>query len=252
MYPKHFFEQFWESEQRNELFVCMPFHSSLNYRFNQVIKVAAKKAGFDNAIRVDEDTSGNVIITKILDGIANSKMVLVDLSDDPSCKERHVNGNVLYEAGIVHAIREPDALIIVRDQGPEGVDFDIRGFTINTPPNNVIEEKWLIELLKNSLENYQWFIGKRIKSTAELIDDISLLLMAKYGGDKNTSTHFNSANMDAKYKISIMRLLELGILRFQTARNNNPLEHAYHWTDFGYEVMKYLHIERQNPGIRLS
>lgn len=33
MYPKHFFERFWESEQKNQLFVCMPFHNNCDERF---------------------------------------------------------------------------------------------------------------------------------------------------------------------------------------------------------------------------
>jgi len=30
MYPKFFFERFWVGDQRNELFVCMPFHDSFD------------------------------------------------------------------------------------------------------------------------------------------------------------------------------------------------------------------------------
>lgn len=244
MYPKHYFEEFWEAEQRNELFVCMPFDESLDARFNDTIKSAAIKAGFQDAVRVDEDKSGNIVLSKIWDGIANSRMVLADLSDDPRSKENHVNGNVLYEAGVAHAMREPEAVIIIRDQDPKSADFDVRGFTINCPPNNTLTEKWLTDLLSSSLENYKWSLSKRVKYAAESIDDIGLYLMLETGGDKQTSTHFNTAKMDAKMKLSVLRLLELGMLRFLTARAVRPSEHAYHWTAFGYAVMEYLSIPK--------
>ena len=156
MYPKHYFEQFWEAEQRNELFVCMPFDKSLDSRFNDIIKSSAIKAGFKNAVRVNEDKSGNIVLSKIWDGVANSRMVLADLSDDPRSKENHANGNVLYEVGVAHAMREPEAVVIIRDQNPQTADFDVRGFSINCPPDNTLTEDWLTDLLSSCLENYSW------------------------------------------------------------------------------------------------
>jgi len=43
-------------------------------------------------------------------------------------------------------------------------------------------------------------------------------------------------------KQSILRLIDLGILRFETGRERAPEEHAYHWTSLGKEVLKYLGI----------
>ena len=36
MWTKFFFERFWEGEQRNEIFVCMPFHHEFDGRFTDV------------------------------------------------------------------------------------------------------------------------------------------------------------------------------------------------------------------------
>lgn len=241
MYPKFFFERFWEKEQRNELFVCMPFHDAFDPRFDDIIVPAAKKAGFDDALRVKGDIEGNVIMGKILDGIANSRMILIDLTDDPksACRySSHVNGNVLYEAGIAHAIRDPSSIVMIRDQVPSTADFDVRGLTINQPKDEKLTEGWLLSLLKSSLENHKWVESKRVKAAAELIDEFGLSFMYKF-----KSTHFHLGAKATNERMSILRLSELGIIRLATGKPEKPLVCAYHWTPFGHEVMKYLCVK---------
>ncbi len=246
MYPKHFFEGFWESEQRNELFVCMPFHDSCDSRFNEIFKIAAKEVGL-NAIRVKEDIKPNEIKSKILNGIANSKLILIDLSNDPksSCEHKnHINGNVLYEAGISHALREPESIIMVREEKiDDNVDFDIKGMTINSPPSNKFTKDWLVDLLRKSLSSYEWYRSKRVEAVARSIDDICLKWMIVVGRRPDGYNHFNTLTVENLLeKQSILRLLDLGILIFNTGRERAPQEHAYHWSSFGKEVLKYLGI----------
>lgn len=248
MVAKLFFERFWASDQRNVLFVCMPFHDAFDSRFNNVVVPAAKEAGFLDAVRVKENIEANVIVEKILDGIANSKMVLMDFTDDPKSAcvhSRHVNGNVLYEAGIAHAMREPSSIVIIRDQNPVDADFDVRGLTINQPPYGQLTKEWLSSLLKRSLENHNWSECKRVKAAAESIDAEALSFMWKHGRLPKSKNHFHlPVDVKAEEKMSILRLLDLGILWFATERESCPLAHAYHWTPFGYEVMKYLAIKQ--------
>lgn len=243
MYAKFFFERFWEGEQRNELFVCMPFHDAFDSRFKDIIVPSSKEAGFNNAVRVKEDVEGSVVMTKILDGIANSKMVLIDFTDDPKSPcihSRHVNGNVLYESGIAHAMREPSAIVMIRDQDPSTADFDVRGLTINQPKDGILTKDWLSTFLRTSLENHNWAESRRVKAAAQSIDEIGLMLMYNIGSRPKDWNHFNTLNQPAEIKMSVLRLLDSRILWFATGGSQNPTEHAYHWTSFGYEVMKYL------------
>ena len=246
MYPKHFFERFWEAEQKNELFVCMSFHNNCDDRFEKIFKPAAKGIGLD-AVRVKEDIKPNEIKSKILDGIANSKLILIDLSNDPKSSFdgiSHVNGNVLYEAGISHAMREPEAIVMIREEKiDDNIDFDINGMTINSPPYNKFTKEWLTNLLKKTLDSYEWYKSKRVKAIAESIDDVCLRFMIQVGRRPNGYNHFNTLSMNNLLeKQSILRLLDLDILKFETGRERSPEEHAYHWTSFGHEVMKYLGI----------
>ena len=239
MWAKFFFERFWESEQRNELFVCMPFHQEFDARFAEIILPAAIDAGFVKATRVDQSTEGNVIIDKIWTGIANSKMVLVDLTDDPKAKG-HVNGNVLLELGVAQAMREPSAVVIIRDEDISTVDFDARGLAINQSRNGHLTREWLADLLQVSVNNHDWSESNRVKGAAESIDEIGLMFMWEVGRRPKDWRHFHTLGQSAEVKMAVLRLVDLGILRLGTGGANAPTELAYHWTPFGDQVMKHL------------
>ncbi|GEM_PF-3225744 len=241
MWSKFFFERFWESEQRNELFVCMPFHHEFDERFSSIVDPSARGAGFDKATRVDQSTEGNVVTDKIWNGIANSKMVLVDLTDDPK-SNGHVNGNVLLELGAAQAMREPSSVVIIRDQNPREADFDVRGLTINQPPGGNLTKEWLVDLLAGSVKNHDWAQSKRVKAAAESLDEIGLMLMWEIGRRPTDWRHFNTVGLPAEVKMAVLRLMDLGILRLGTGGPQFPTEHAYHWTPFGNQVMRYLGI----------
>ncbi len=241
MWAKFFFERFWESTQRNELFVCMPFHQEFDKRFSTIVEPSAREAGFEKAARVDQSTEGNVITDKIWDGIANCKMVLVDLTDDPQSKG-HVNGNVLLELGVAQAMREPSAVVIIRDEDPKTADFDVRGLTINRPGGGKLSKEWLKDLLCASVRNHNWSESKRVKAAAESIDEIGLVLMWEIGRRPKDWRHFNTVGQPAEVKLAVLRLMDLGILRLGTGGPSAPTEHAYHWTPFGDQVIKHLGI----------
>jgi len=246
MYPKTFFERFWASKQRNELFVCMPFHKSLDSRYNNVYKRAATNAKLDKATRVKEDVTSDEIKTKILDGIANSKLILVDLCDDPktSCEHKsRINGNVLYEAGIAHAMREREDIIMIRDKEVSKVDFDLRGMTIHIPSDGKITVEWLQPIIEEFLELQNWSKSNRVGAAAQSIDDIGLGLMILFAKRPKGWNHFNTKEFPTEVKVSIYRLLDLGILWFDTAKETAPSHHAYHWSQFGLEVVNHLGIK---------
>jgi len=237
MYPKHFMEQFWQGEPYNKLFVAMSFRPSFDSRFFDIIDPAAREAGFESAYRADEWRDSNAITTKIIDGIANSRMVLCDLSDEV---QGHVNGNVLYETGIAQAIREPHSVILIRDQDPEKADFDVRGFKINRPPDGKLTKPWLVDVLKGALGEIDWARSKRIEAIAHSLDDGCLILIDMYGRNPDNYNHFHLDGAKIELRLAAQRLVDFGILWFATARGVRPREHAYRWTSLAKDLMKYL------------
>lgn len=240
MYPKHFMEQFWREELNNKLFVAMPFDPSFDSRFSEIIKPAAKEAGFDDAYRSKEILSSDAVVTKILEGIANSRMVLCDLTDDKG----HVNGNVLFEAGVATTIREPHSVVLIRDQEPSKADFDVRGLTIHRPPNGKPTKSWLVELLKKHLEEIDWAKSKRIETIAHSLDEFCLALITVHGTNPDGYNNFALANSSIELRLAAQRLVDLGVLQFTTAREIRPLEYSYRWTGLAKDLMKYLGLRQ--------
>lgn len=248
MYVKHFFERFWDSKREEKLFVCMPFDNSLDAKFNDVIIPAAKLVGLE-ATRVKEDKIADVITTKIFNGIANAKLLLFDLSDDPKCpgeQSKQVNGNVLYELGIANSFREPQDIILIREKSHNRLPFDVSGMRYVEYDSLTVDE--LAKLMKDVLTQQEWYKSKQVKAVAEAIDEISVLLMFDLGRRPDGHNHFSTLDFDEKirasFKASVARLVDLGILKFCTEAPKNPEYCAYHWTQFGLEVMKHLGIER--------
>ena len=206
---------------------------------------SAKKAGFEKAERVKEDWEANVITDRIFDRIANSKMLLFDLTDDPKspCQfSKQVNGNVLYELGIANAIREPEDIVLIRAASDVKIPFDISGLNINMYDGELGIE-WLLSKLTKALEDQAWYNSKRVDAAAKSIDDIALHIMNTVGCRPQGVNHFNIVGQPTEVKVSVLRLIDLGILWFASGIDKRGVEHAYRWTSFGREVMKHLGIK---------
>lgn len=244
MYPKHFFERFWESEQKNQLFVGLPFDNEVNNTFN-VINETAKKLGFEKAFRVGLETEANSINDRIFDAIANSKILIFDLSDDTRTKE--INHNVIYELGIANAIREPFDIVLMRKKNEEKtkLPFDIQGLHINFFEQEVTEE-FVKNIIESAMKNQEWHKSKRVRVASESLDENGLTLISSIGRRPKGYNHFNSSGFDYNTKMSVLRLVDLGILKFAWAiwPENKGYEYAYHWTPFGYEVMKHIGLKQ--------
>ena len=243
MYPKHFFERFWESEQKNQLFVGMPFDESINDTFN-VISESAKNLGFEKSFRVGLETEANSINDRIFDAIANSKMLIFDLSDDT--RTGAINHNVIYELGIANAIREPFDIVLIRKQNKDKMKlpFDIQGLYINFFEEKITEE-FVKNVITSVMQNQEWHKSKRISSAIESLDENGLLLMNQIGYKPKGYNHFNSSGLDYNSKMSLLRLVDLGIVKFACVIwQKGGFEYAYHWTPFGYAVMKSLGIKQ--------
>jgi len=244
MHGKHFFENFWNSEQKNELFVCMPFNNSFDDKFKKIDNVA-KKLGFDKATRTKEGWMANDIVHEILDGIGNSKTLLFDVSNIPETSR--VNENVLYELGIADAIREPEDFLLIREKSDIKLPFDVSHIRYNEYEGD-LQESWLKEKLEEVLKGQNWFKSRRIEAAAKSIDSAGFDLILKlYPTNLVNEDHFNDLSIGDNpiAKLAILRLIDLGIIWFATENlGEGKYGYAYHWTPFGREVIKYLNIKK--------
>ena len=105
------------SEPKNQIFVVMKFGDRLlDSAYEGVIKPLGTEFGF-KVLRVDEIQDSGHITSQILESIASSKIVLVDLTGErPNC---------YYEAGYAHALGKE---IIFCVKTGEAVHFDLAGY----------------------------------------------------------------------------------------------------------------------------
>ncbi len=255
MYPKHFIERFWEGEQKDQIFFGVAFDGDEKAKLKIIKKVAQKLDLRDGAFMQGSEKEAISIPEEIISNIANSKILLFDLSDDKRIpttnkeKEYHrINQNVMYELGVAMAIREPYEIAIIRkktDKEPD-LPFDIRVINVNSFKDTLTPE-FLEELIKITLKKQDLHKNKRIKSAKESIDEKGLWLMNNLGRTPNRNHFSLPSEIEPYYKISLLRLIDLGILKFASEIwSKKGFEYAYHWTDFGYAVMESMDIVKMD------
>ncbi|MBI4777049.1 MAG: hypothetical protein HY788_23195, partial [Deltaproteobacteria bacterium] len=198
-----------------------------------------------NMLREVNDLFQPPTVKDEFDGVANSRMLLFDLTDDPKspCQfSKQVNGNVLYELGIANAIREPEDILLIRESSVAQIPFDISGLHINIYERD-LEVDWLHLKLEKALKEQEWYKSKRVDAAAKAIDEIGHMFMSKFGYRPKGFNHFNINGLSQTERMSVFRLIDLGIVKFESIAYDNYTEYAYHWTEFGREVMKHLGIK---------
>ena len=107
----------------HDIAIMMPFSAEFDDVYKAII--AACDSARATHIRVDEIYKPSKIANDIFAAIARSRLVICDLTDR--------NPNVLYEAGLAHAL---NAEVIMLTQNGDDVPFDLRPFRFFTYLNN--------------------------------------------------------------------------------------------------------------------
>lgn len=148
---------------------------SLVYRL--LIKEAADQCGL-TCIRSDLNPQGGYIMTNVLNDLANSDIVVADLTD--------LNWNVAYELGIRHALRKKGTVLICNDQHKSKLPFDIQSHAIIFYP-----DQWLgdmddiIEKIKKAINNCQNGICQKDSPVHEVFPALPAIVVEQ---QENTQT----------------------------------------------------------------
>lgn len=147
----------------NQCFFAMPFSDQYTNLYD-TLTLYLQNDGY-KCIRVDNNLSASVpIINLILNGIATSQFVIVDISE--------TNANVFYELGITHTIKDYENVFIIKEKGSK-TPFDIQHLQyISYDKNNL--KALANELLERLKANQYKIIFKKILSIKQLLkyDDI--------------------------------------------------------------------------------
>ena len=102
-------------------FVVMPINAKFDLPLGVIIEVC-HELGI-NAQRADDISRQDFVMSNILEGIAKSELVIVDITGN--------NPNVFYELGIAHSLRARQSIIIIsQDEDLSKSPFDVRHMSI--------------------------------------------------------------------------------------------------------------------------
>jgi hypothetical protein len=117
MYPKSFFQNSRSAAQNGTCFILMPFAPRFDEVYAAIVDAIEGPALNFLCKRADDVFGGGHIIEDILRGIAESEVIVADVTSK--------NSNVFYELGIAHMVKDVEKVIIIT-QEMDDIPFDLR------------------------------------------------------------------------------------------------------------------------------
>jgi hypothetical protein len=260
VYPANYFAIFPPFPRENKVFVAMSFDPRFDSRWTNVIAPAIGDVRLGSIplepYRVDVRKVSDSILTDILGGITNHRLILADVTSLPVEDIRPVrNGNVMYEVGIAHAVRLPEEVIIFRSDS-DPLLFDVANVRVNhyDPDGNPIGAKRVVtEAIIDALKEIDLRKSLAVKAAAEALDVQSWLELGQAAGGDGlkppTIRTVGEALGNATRVLAISRLLEMGLLATFFPKitveiiksNADVIDRLFRYraTAFGIEVTKY-------------
>jgi hypothetical protein len=246
MYPRDYFDTYWRTDLRDEVFVAMPFHEEFDPVWKQAIRPAVEEDSPSklHACRVDASVLSGSVIVKILDGIAHARVILCDISVANTGRWKgQRNGNVMYEVGLAHAIRQSTEVALVRKDGEE-INFDVAGISVQRYDADNLDEarRLFASLIAESLAQVEQEKSLKVQAAIDALDADCLRILEKHGGGPgfyDTADPGKGKTLQAlSTSAAVSRLQVAGIARFEPRGvQGRP---TYVWTEFGNAVLKRL------------
>jgi hypothetical protein len=179
MFPNVFLNTLWRLETQPQVFVAMPFGKDYEHRFSDVIAPAIRSIERDGTclepFRVDLARSGDDVLTEAMKAIAHCELFLADVSTTgkDTSGACYRNGNVMYEVGLALACRQPEEVLLIRN------DSDSFLFDISTIPHIIVDygqPHRALSAIRNSLQ-------ARLKERDYIDDTRVQLALARLGTD---------------------------------------------------------------------
>jgi hypothetical protein len=232
--------------QIEQVFVAMSFDSRFDARWRDVIVPAAERLGINGvrlkAHRVDTRKVGDSILTEIVQGISQSRLVLADITSIGMLDDKIVrNGNVLYELGIAHATRLPEEVLIFRSDSDQLL-FDVAGIRVNSyaPDDDAVaaREK-VVAAIADAIREVDLRRSLAVRQALESLggDGLTVLCDAAQGMRHFAPRTFGEIVANAGQRSAVDRLLDLRILgtafeKFETGKKEMLHQQLSTWTSY--------------------
>lgn len=260
MHPNSFIEQLWKGDETNEVFIAMSYALRYKSRYIDVFQPAIEAVKYRKsplrANKVDESKTGDSILTEIVRGICQARLVIADVSD---LSESHLNpeplrsGNVMYELGLAHAVKSPAKVVIVRDDSNK-ILFDLSSIphTIINFSSKVEARNIIISLLADRLREAEKLDDLKLRAFMETIsqDELVVLLRLWNNGQAESIDLATNTNNQKLIPLSVrhafINLRDAGLARSHLT--NKPFSVMYSLTERGQRACLMLGRMLQNSG----
>ncbi len=248
MYPAHVFSLFPPFPREETVFIAMSFDPRFDARWRDVIAPAVRRVSVNDKhlepVRVDTRRISDSILTEILSGVANSRLVLADITTIGHLDEKPIrNGNVMYEVGLAQAVRLPEEVILFRsDEDP--LLFDTSTIRINSYSPDADPDKALdavADTLIGALRELELRKHLTVQRAVEMLDHPSWFLLVESGQQGVSHPQMKSMRdvLGNNARVTaISRLLEMGALRTKYLQSTPELL-AQFGDSTDYDLLKY-------------
>ena len=253
MHPNTFIEQLWRGVEADEVFVAMSFAPRYESRYHEIFRPAIESIRYRGnpltARRVDESQTGDSILTEIIRGICESRLVLADVSDlsnGTEGSEPSRNGNVMYELGLAHAVKSPAKVVIVRDDSKRLL-FDVSSIPHLAVDFSSVESATttVTKLLTDRLRESETVDDFRLRAFVDSISDTELLVLLRlFKSSKSSPIDLTIETSPGKKVLSLpirdafYRLRDAGLVRSRV--NSTSASVLYSLTERGQRACLML------------
>jgi hypothetical protein len=261
VYPAQLFALYPPFPRENKVFVAMSFDAKFDQRWERVIAPRIRRILANDMplepFRVDTRTISDSILTEILAGIANSRLVFCDITTVGECNGKPMrNGNVMYEVGLAQATRLAEEVVLFRSDD-DRLLFDTSTLRVNRydpdgAPDQAIEK--VASVILGALKEVDLRKHLAVRKAVEMLDYPSWYLLGSSMVNGSLS-HPKMKNMGevlgkTRWASAISNLLALGALRTEfaamtpewltTMNPTSPAEDLLHYrlTEFGHAVFR--------------
>lgn len=224
MYPAHLFALFPAFPREATVFVAMSFDPRFDPRWREVVAPAIRSVVVNGKplepLRVDARKVSDSILTEILSGISNSRLVLADITTMGYLDGRPIrNGNVMYEIGLAQAVRLPEEVLLFRSD-KDTLLFDTSNIRVNSYSPDDTPDKAradVSDIIVTALREIDLRRHLAVRKAAESLDYPSWWLLtesqSKEGVAHPQMRTIRQTLGNAARAAAIARLLEMGALR---------------------------------------
>ena len=252
----------------------MSFDDRFQARWENVISPAIRNVEVNDTPlepdRVDSRRIGDSILTEILGGVTNDRLIFADVTTLTNVDGRPIrNGNVMYEIGLAHAVRLPEEVLIFRSDTDQLL-FDVANVRVNSydPDGDPAHARSQIsDAIVESLKELDLKRNLAVKSAAQSLDFTGWWVLSM-AATKDGVHHFQTKTMgqalgNAANNAAIVRLLEFGALKTDYVKITSELLREsdasaaqllkYKATEFGKAILEYAATEMvgASPEIQL-